>query len=116
MEIVEEVEFFTTVQCREEQERKCHTSYVTRYRTQEVERCKEEYEKQCEIVFQPEARNVSRTLCSSSLVQEDLEEQEEAEEECHDEVVVVTVETPVETCSVVSSPRQVPGVRVSLDF
>lgn len=81
MEIVEQVEFFTTIQCRQEMQRKCHTSYVTRsveeelidvnlsepvcrYMTQEVERCEEEYNKQCSIIYQPEARNVSRTVCS----------------------------------------------------
>jgi len=105
LETVEGLEFFTSVQCRQEQQRKCHTSYVTRYSSQEVERCEEQYEKHCEIFYQSEARNVTTPVCDSQGLE--LEESEEKKEkfECHEEVVVVTVQTPVETCLVTSRPR-----------
>ena len=70
-----------------------------RYSSQEVERCEEEYEARCEITFQPELRNVSRRLCSNTS------SEKERGEECEEVMVVITAQSPVETCTVNTKPR-----------
>ena len=75
-----------------------------RYSSQEVEKCEEEYEARCEITFQPELRNVSRMVCSNTSSGSDLGEKERGEE-CEEVLVVITAQTPVETCTVNTKPR-----------
>ena len=96
--------------------------FVFRYSSQEVEECEEEYEARCEITFQPELRNVSKTVCSNtttgttsllifafynlSYPVSDTEPGQEGGEGCEEVIEVITAQTPVETCTVNTRPRQ----------
>ncbi len=49
VEMVEETEYDEVVQCDHSYDRRCHTTYVTNYESQQEEECEENFRKNCFI-------------------------------------------------------------------
>merc|ERR1712126_453387 len=49
VEMVEETEYDDVVQCDHSYDRRCHTTYVTNYESQQEEECEENFKKSCFI-------------------------------------------------------------------
>ena len=63
VEMVEETEYDDVVQCDHSYDRRCHTTYVTQYESQQEEECVENFRKSCFIEYEQIAFNetVSKT-------------------------------------------------------
>ena len=57
VEMVEETEYDETVQCDHSYDRRCHTTYVTQYESQQEEDCEENFRKSCFIEYEKIAFN-----------------------------------------------------------
>merc|ERR1712168_1702996 len=49
VEMVEETEYDDVVQCEHSYDKRCHTTYVTNYESQQEEECEENFRKNCFI-------------------------------------------------------------------
>merc|ERR1711868_144765 len=99
VEMVEETEYDDVVQCDHSYDRRCHTTYVTNYESQQEEECEENFRKSCFIEYEQIAFNETATVCRQPLVkdcdvQDDVVEcRTEVEEKCEDETSGYTTNT-----------------------
>ena len=109
VEMVEETEYDETVQCDHSYDRRCHTTYVTNYESQQEEECEENFRKSCFINYEKFASNETDEVCKTTLVrdcdvEDDIVECETIQEEkCEDETSGYTTQTkcskwPSEVC------------------
>merc|ERR1712032_795084 len=57
VEMIEETEYDNVVQCDHSYDKRCHTTYVTNYESQQEEDCEENYRKNCFIEYEQIAFN-----------------------------------------------------------
>merc|ERR1712020_451794 len=118
VEMVEEAEYDDVVQCDHSYDRRCHTTYVTQYESQQEEECEENFRKNCFIEYEQIAFNETAEICRTEYESECWTKQEvhdveddvvecttEVEEKCEDETSGYTTNTkcskwPKEVCSV----------------
>merc|ERR1712008_324028 len=89
VEMVEETEYDDVVQCDHSYYKRCHTTYVTNYESQQEEECEENYRKSCFIEYEKIAFNETVEICRTPLVKDcDVQGPEicrtEYESECWD--------------------------------
>merc|ERR1712002_826397 len=63
VEMVEETEYDEVVQCDHSYDRRCHTTYVTNYESQQEEECEENFRKNCFINYEKIAFNETVQVC-----------------------------------------------------
>ena len=63
LELLEETRYDDEVRCEHSYDRRCHTTYVTKYVAEEHEVCKENYKRECVIKFEKVAVNVTVIVC-----------------------------------------------------
>merc|ERR1712141_72256 len=102
VEMVEETEYDDVVQCDHSYDKRCHTTFVTNYESQQEEECEENYRKSCFTEYESECW----TKQEVHDVQDDVVSCETiVEEKCEDETSGYTTNTkyskwPREVCSV----------------
>jgi len=70
VEMITETEYDDVVTCDHSYDKRCHTSYVTTYNSQQEEQCKENYRKTCQIIYEKIAFNETVSICRSPLVKD----------------------------------------------
>merc|ERR1712021_215828 len=103
VEMVEETEYDDVVQCDRSYDKRCHTTYVTNYESQQEEECEENYRKSCFIEYEQIAFNETVEICRTPLVKDcDVQGPEicrtEYESECWTKQEVHEVEDDVVEC------------------
>merc|ERR1711934_2103 len=104
VEMVEETEYDDVVQCDHSYDRRCHTTYVTNYESQQEEDCEENFRKNCFIEYEQIAFNETAEICRTPLVKDcDVQGPEicrtEYESECWTKQEVHDVEDDVVECA-----------------
>merc|ERR1711981_1505269 len=104
VEMVEETEYDDVVQCDHSYDKRCHTTYVTNYESQQEEECEENYRKSCFIEYEKIAFNETVQICRTPLVKDcDIQGPEicrtEYESECWTKQEVHDVEDDVVECT-----------------
>ena len=104
--MVEETEYDEVVQCDHSYDRRCHTSYVTNYESQQEEECEENFRKNCFIDYEKIAFNETVQICRTPLVKDcDVQGPEicrtEYESECWTKQEEHDVEDDVVECTTV---------------
>merc|ERR1712106_848525 len=104
VEMVEETEYDDVVQCDHSYDKRCHTTYVTNYESQQGEECEENYRKNCFIEYEQIAFNETVQICRTPLVKDcDVQGPEICrtgyESECWTKQEVHDVEDDVVECS-----------------
>jgi len=67
VEMIEETEYDEVVQCDHSYDRRCHTTYVTNYESQQEEDCDENFRKTCFIAYETVAFNETVNVCRTPL-------------------------------------------------
>merc|ERR1712077_119099 len=103
VEMVEETEYDDVVQCDHSYDKRCHTTYVTNYDSQQEEECEENFRKSCFIEYEKIAFNETVEICRTPLVKDcDVQGPEicrtEYESECWTKQEVHDVEDDVVEC------------------
>ena len=103
VEMVEEIEYDDVVQCDHSYDKRCHTTYVTNYESQQEEDCEENFRKSCFIEYEQIAFNETVQICRQPLVKDcDTPGEEicrtEYESECWTKQEVHDVEDDVVEC------------------
>jgi len=104
--MVEEIEYDDVVQCDHSYDKRCHTTYVTNYESQQEEECEENFRKNCFIDYEKVAFNETVEICRTPLVK-DCEQtgpeicRTEYESECWTKPEEHEVEDDVVTCETV---------------
>merc|ERR1712060_166707 len=70
VEMVEETEYDEVVQCDHSYDRRCHTTYVTNYESQQEEEGEENFRKNCFINYEKIAFNETVQVCRTPLVKD----------------------------------------------
>merc|ERR1711884_235202 len=70
VEMVEETEYDDVVQCDHSYDKRCHTTYVTNYESQQEEECEENFRKSCFIEYEKIAFNETVQICRTPLVKD----------------------------------------------
>merc|ERR1711887_112479 len=70
VEMIEETEYDDVVQCDHSYDKRCHTTYVTNYESQQEEECEENYRKSCFIEYETVAFNETVQVCRTPLVKD----------------------------------------------
>jgi len=70
VEMVEETEYDDVVQCDHSYDKRCHTTYVTNYDSQQEEECEENFRKSCFIEYEQIAFNETVQICRTPLVKD----------------------------------------------
>merc|ERR1719437_247617 len=70
VEMVEETEYDDVVQCDHSYDKRCHTTYVTNYESQQEEDCEENFRKSCFIEYEKIAFNETVEICRTPLVKD----------------------------------------------
>merc|ERR1712080_58454 len=70
VEMIEETEYDEVVQCDHSYDRRCHTTYVTNYESQQEEDCDENFRKNCFIEYEQIAFNETANICRTPLVKD----------------------------------------------
>merc|ERR1712212_304270 len=70
VEMIEETEYDEVVQCDHSYDRRCHTTYVTQYESQQEEDCEENFRKNCFINYEKIAFNETVQVCRTPLVKD----------------------------------------------
>merc|ERR1711908_100575 len=70
VEMIEETEYDEVVQCDHSYDRRCHTTYVTNYESQQEEDCDENFRKSCFIEYEQIAFNETAEVCRTPLVKD----------------------------------------------
>merc|ERR1712212_1415445 len=70
VEMVEETEYDDVVKCDHSYDKRCHTTYVTNYVSQQEEECDENFRKSCFIEYEQIAFNESVAVCRTPLVKD----------------------------------------------
>merc|ERR1712087_952133 len=104
VEMVEETEYDDVVQCDHSYDRRCHTTYVTQYESQQEEDCDENFRKNCFIEYEQIAFNETAQICRTPLVKDcDIPGPDicrtEYESECWTKQEVHDVEDDVVECT-----------------
>merc|ERR1711970_1685435 len=104
VEMVEETEYDDVVQCDHSYDRRCRTTYVTNYESQQEEECEENYRKTCFIEYEQIAFNETVQVCRTPLVKDcDVQGPEicrtEYESECWTKQEEHDVEDDVVSCT-----------------
>jgi len=68
VEMVEETEYDDVVQCDHSYDKRCHTTYVTNFESQQEEECEENFRKSCFIEYSQIAFNETVQVCRTPLV------------------------------------------------
>ena len=68
--MVEEMVYDDIVTCDHSYDRRCHTSLVTTYQSQQEEECDELYKKVCVIEYQQKAHEETVEVCTTPLVKD----------------------------------------------
>merc|ERR1719414_2316872 len=104
VEMVEETEYDDVVQCDHSYDKRCHTTYVTNYESQQEEECEENFRKSCFIEYEKIAFNETVEICRTPLVKDcDIQGPEicrtEYESECWTKQEVHDVQDDVVDCA-----------------
>ena len=86
-ELVEEIEYQKEVVCKHVYEKKCHTSFVTKYHEAQIEKCDVDFRKECNIVLEPVAENVTQIVCHQPVSVENCQHSDDiikTNEECRE--------------------------------
>ena len=70
VEMVEQIEYDEVVQCDHSYDKRCHTTYVTNYESQQEEECDENYRKNCFIEYETKAITETVQVCRTPLVKD----------------------------------------------
>ena len=70
VEMIEETEYDDVVTCDHSYDKRCHTTYVTNYESQQEEECEENYRKSCFIEYETIAFNETVEVCRTPLVKD----------------------------------------------
>ena len=70
VEMVEHTETDEVVQCDHSYDKRCHTTYVTNYESQQEEECDENYRKNCFIEYEQKAITETVQICRTPLVKD----------------------------------------------
>merc|ERR1711936_672750 len=70
VEMIEEIEYDDVVQCDHSYDKRCHTTYVTNYDSQQEEECEENFRKNCFIEYEQIAFNETVEICRTPLVKD----------------------------------------------
>ena len=70
VEMVEETEYDDVIQCDHSYDKRCHTTYVTNYESQQEEDCEENYRKNCFIEYEQIAFNETVQVCRTPLAKD----------------------------------------------
>merc|ERR1712123_503676 len=70
VEMIEETEYDDVVQCDHSYDKRCHTTYVTNYESQQEDECEENYRKSCFIEYEKIAFNETVEICRTPLVKD----------------------------------------------
>merc|ERR1712055_581603 len=70
VEVVEHTEYDEVVQCDHSYDRRCHTTYVTNYESQQEQECEENFRKNCFIDYEKIAFNETVQVCRTPLVKD----------------------------------------------
>merc|ERR1712212_531695 len=70
VEMVEETEYDDVVQCDHSYDKRCHTTYVTNYESQQEEECEENFRKSCFIEYEKIALQETVNICRKPLVKD----------------------------------------------
>jgi len=110
VEMVEETEYDDVVQCDHSYDRRCHTTYVTNYESQQEEECEENFRKNCFINYEKIAFNETVQVCRTPLVKDcDVQGPEicrtEYESECWTKQEEHDVEDDVVECETVQDEK-----------
>merc|ERR1711909_232677 len=102
----EEIEYDDVVQCDHSYDRRCHTTYVTQYESQQEEDCEENFRKSCFIEYEQIAFNETAKVCRTPLVKDcDVQGPEicrtEYESECWTKQEVHDVQDDVVECETI---------------
>merc|ERR1719309_1799144 len=65
--MVEETEYDDVVQCDHSYDKRCHTTYVTNYESQQEEECEENFRKSCFIEYEKIAFDETVNVCRTPL-------------------------------------------------
>jgi len=104
VEMVEETEYDDVVQCDHSYDKRCHTTYVTNYESQQEEECEENFRKNCFINYEQIAFNETVNICREPLVKKcgkddgDVICRTEYESECWTKQEVHDVQDDVVEC------------------
>jgi hypothetical protein len=106
VDMVEETEYDEVVQCDHSYDKRCHTTYVTNYDSQQEEECEENFRKNCFIDYEQIAFNETVEICRKPLVKNcDIQGEDicrtEYESECWTKQEVHDVEDDVVSCETV---------------
>merc|ERR1711962_1308089 len=106
VEMIEEIEYDDVAQCDHSYDRRCHTTYVTQYESQQEEDCDENFRKSCFIEYEQIAFNKTAEVCRTPLVKDcDVQGPEicrtEYESECWTKQEVHDVQDDVVECETV---------------
>jgi hypothetical protein len=110
VEMIEETEYDEVIQCDHSYDRRCHTSYITTYESQQEEECEENYRKSCFIEYEKIAFNETVKVCRTPLVKDcNIKGPEicrtEYESECWTKQEVHDVEDDVVECETVQDEK-----------
>jgi len=110
VEMVEETEYDEVVQCDHSYDRRCHTTYVTNYESQQEEECEENFRKNCFINYEKIAFNETVEVCRTPLVKDcDVQGPEicrtEYESECWTKQEEHEVEDDVVECETIQDEK-----------
>merc|ERR1711874_531017 len=70
VEMVEETGYDEVVQCDHSYDKRCHTTYVTNYESQQEEECDENFRKNCFIEYEAKAITETVQVCRTPLVKD----------------------------------------------
>merc|ERR1712055_647717 len=103
VEMVEQIEYDEVVQCEHSYDKRCHTTYVTNYESQQEEECEENFRKSCFIEYEKIAFDETVQVCRTPLVKDcDIQGPEicrtEYESECWTKQEVHDVDDDVVEC------------------
>jgi len=106
VDMVEVTEYDDVVQCDHSYDKRCHTTYVTNYESQQEEECDENFRKNCFIEYEQIAFEETVTICRKPLVKDcDIQGPEicttQYESECWTKQEEHNVEDDVVTCETV---------------
>jgi len=101
--MVEVTEYDEVITCDHSYDKRCHTSYVTNYDSQQEEECEENFKKVCHINYEPLAYNETVEICRTPIVKDcdipgETVCQTVYETECSTEQKVHEVEDDVTSC------------------
>jgi len=110
VEMIEETEYDEVVQCDHSYDRRCHTTYITNYESQQEEECEENFRKNCFIDYEKIAFNETVEICRKPLVKNcDIQGPEicttQYESECWTKQEVHDVEDDVVSCTTVQDEK-----------